>query len=108
MYTMEDTAVTVIEDRMAVHIKARPNFGSTIARAGLTRPELAQAAGVSARTLDALANPGVYSRSGSTREATAWKIARGFAQLMKLTPDEAFAQLFIEEVETESEETDAQ
>jgi DNA-binding XRE family transcriptional regulator len=104
---MEDKAVT-IEGTMAVRIKARPNFGSIIARAGLTRTELAQAAGVSTRTLDALANPRVYSRSGSTREATAWKIARGFAQLMKLTPDDAFAQLFVEEEEEESEQPSAE
>jgi hypothetical protein len=86
----------------ATRIKARSNFGSIIARAGLTRTELAQTAGVSARTLDSLANPGGYGRNGYAREATAWKISRGFAQRTEQTAEEAFRQLFIEE-EIESE-----
>jgi len=77
-------------------IKARPDFGSIIARAGLTRSEVARAAGISTRTLDALARPETYDRSGSLRESTAWKIARGFATTAALTPEEAFSVLFVE------------
>jgi DNA-binding XRE family transcriptional regulator len=80
-------------------IKARPEFGSLIARAGLTRAEVARAADVSTRTLDALARPDIYKRSGAVRESSAWKIARGFAQLTQQTPDEAFHVLFVEDEE---------
>lgn len=75
-------------------IKARSTFGSVVARARLTRPELAAAAGISARTIDALANPSAAHRQGFTREVTAWKIAHGFAKLTQQSDDEAFAQLF--------------
>lgn len=75
-------------------VKARPNFGRLIARAGFTRVALATAAGVSARTLDALANPAGAGRQGYARELTAWKIARGFAKLTSQTDEAAFAVLF--------------
>lgn len=78
-------------------IKARSNFGTVVARAGLTRPQLASAAGTSVRTIDALANPVAAGRSGYAREVTAWKIAKGFAQACKLTDDEAFDRLFEQE-----------
>jgi DNA-binding XRE family transcriptional regulator len=79
-------------------IKARSTFGSIVARAGLTRPELANAAGISARTIDALANPTAAHRHGYAREVTAWKIAKGFAKLTQQSDDDAFAQLFEGEV----------
>ncbi len=86
--------MTIAEELMK--IKARQEFGSVIARAGLTRPELSQASGISTRTIDALARPEGYGRDGSTREVTAWKLARGFAKLTNQTPEQAFASLFIE------------
>lgn len=78
-------------------IKAREEFGRVIARAGLTRPEIAQKAGMSVRTIDALSRPEGYGREGYTRESTAWKIARAFAVLTDQTADAAFEQLFTEE-----------
>jgi hypothetical protein len=75
-------------------IKARPTFGSVVARAGFTRPQLAAAADVSVRTIDGLANPGAAGRQGFAREVTAWKIAKGFARLAELTDDDAFEKLF--------------
>lgn len=75
-------------------IKARPTFSSTIARAGLRRIDVAQAAGVNVRTVDALANPKAAGRLGFAREVTAWKIARGFARLTTQTDDAAFEALF--------------
>jgi hypothetical protein len=75
-------------------VKARPLFGRVIARAGLTRGQVATAAGISTRTIDALANPGAAGRQGYAREVTAWKSARGFAELTKQTDDAAFAALF--------------
>lgn len=85
----------MIEVSMA-KIKARDEFGSVIARAGLTRAEVARAAEMSTRTLDALARPEGYGRSGRTRESTAWRIARGFASLSNQTAEDAFKALFIE------------
>lgn len=80
-------------------VKARPTFASVVARAKLTRLELATAAGVSVRTIDGLANPKGAHRAGNARELTAWKIASGFARLTSQTDDEAFAALFEVEVE---------
>lgn len=76
-------------------VKARPTFGSAVARAGITRLQLATASEVSVRTIDSLANPTAAGRSGQAREITAWRIARGFAQLTSQTDDEAFAALFV-------------
>jgi len=78
------------------HIKAREDFGRILARAGFTRPQLALAAGVSVRTVDALANPKAAGRQGSAREVTAWKIARGFAALTHQDEEKAFGLLFTE------------
>ena len=82
-------------------IKARPDFGSIIARAGLTRAEVAREAAISTRTLDALARPETYDRTGALRESTAWKIARALARLTSQEPEAAFNQLFVE-VESEA------
>lgn len=87
-------------EALMARIKARPDFGSAIARAGLTRTEVARAAGVSTRTLDSLARPSSYGREGYTRESTAWKIARGFAQLTTTSVEIAFSKLFIETTDT--------
>lgn len=76
-------------------VQARPDFGSVIARAGFIRSQVAQAAGVSTRTIDSLANPSAAGRHGTAREVTAWRIARGFAQLTGMTEDDAFAALFV-------------
>jgi hypothetical protein len=84
------------EAEVTMKIKARPDFGSIIARAGLTRSEVARAANISVRTLDALARPDIYERSGVLRESTAWKIARGFGQITQQTPDAAYSALFVE------------
>ncbi len=75
-------------------IKARPAFSRVVARAGFTRKQLADAAGVNVRTIDALANPKAAQRAGTAREVTAWKIARGFALLTAQTDEAAFDALF--------------
>lgn len=77
-------------------VKARPDFKSAVAQAGVERPQLAQAAGVSVSTIHALAHPEHKGRSGVVREVTAWKIARGFAQLTSQEPRSAFDTLFVE------------
>lgn len=79
---------------MPSKVKARPSFSSVIARAGITRLELALKAGVSVRTIDALANPNAAGRSGRTREITAWRIARGLADLTSRTDLAVYAELF--------------
>ena len=86
----------VIAEVLTMKTKARPEFSSVIARAGLTRSEVARTAGLSVRTLDALARPEIYDRSGTLRESTAWKLARGFAQLTQQTPEQAYSALFVE------------
>jgi hypothetical protein len=80
---------------MTTRIKARPDFSTVLARAGFSRGQLADAAEVSSRTIDSLANPAGYGRQGYTRELTAWKIAKGFAQLTGQADEPAYTQLFI-------------
>lgn len=86
----------VNEQVVTMTIQARPDFGSIIARAGLTRSEVARAADISTRTLDALARPDTYKRTGALRESTAWKIARALARLTDQDPEVAFNLLFVE------------
>jgi len=81
----------------AMTILARDDFGVVIARAGLTRAELAKISGISTRTFDSLSRKEIYGRSGAVRESTAWKIAIGFAQLKNTTPEDAFNKLFVKE-----------
>ena len=85
------------EGAMTTRIKARSDFSTVLARAGIARGKLAEVAQVSSRTIDSLANPAGYGRQGYTRELTAWKIAKGFAQLTDQPDEPAYAQLFIME-----------
>lgn len=89
--------MAIVEGTIMKRIRARPDFSTIIARAGFTRTELAKASGISPRTIDSLANPAGYGREGYTRELTAWKVAKGFAQLTGMTEDDAYARLFVEE-----------
>ena len=89
----------MIEVKAMTRIKARATFSSVLARAGLTRPSVAAAAGVSTRTIDALANPTGAQRQGFAREVTAWRIAKGFAKLTDQGEDAAFSQLFEGEID---------
>lgn len=82
-------------------VKVRSDFRSAVAQAGIERPQLASAAGVSVSTIHALAHPEHKGRTGVLRESTAWKIARGFAQLTSQEPRSAFDALFIE-IESEA------
>lgn len=88
-------------------IVARDDFGGIIARAGLTRTELARQANISTRTLDALARKETYGRTGAVRESTAWKVAHAYAKLKTVTSEAAFAHLFVE-VEVEDDEGNEQ
>ncbi len=78
-------------------VKARADFARTVARAGLRRKDLAERAGVSVRTVDALANPDAAGRGGRAREITAWKIAAAFGKATARTDEDAFALLFEDE-----------
>jgi DNA-binding XRE family transcriptional regulator len=93
----------LVEDTVTKIIKARESFSDTIARAGLTRTEVARQADVSTRTLDALSRPDIYKRSGAARTSTAWRIARGFAALTHQSVDDAFNALFVEVDDEEAE-----
>lgn len=74
--------------------QARAEFQSVLGRYGVERRALADAAGVSIKTIDALANPKAYNREGTTRYITAWKIADAFAGLSNQTKEDAYNQLF--------------
>lgn len=78
-------------------IKARSTFKKTLDRYGIQQSKLARAADVGASTIQAMARPAFYGRDATTRHATAYKIANGFAQMTGMSRDEAFALLFEEE-----------
>jgi DNA-binding XRE family transcriptional regulator len=67
------------------------DFGSRIARAGLTQAELARLADVSKFAINRMVK-GEYE--AAIREATAWRIARAFAQAANISEEDAFGQLF--------------
>ncbi len=92
----------ISEATMAKRPRARANFSTVLARADITRTQLAAAAGVSPRTIDSLANPSGYKREGHTREITAWRIAKGFAKLTNQSDEAAYDALFIEEGEADN------
>lgn len=83
---------------MAALVKARADMGMRIARQGHTRAALVRASGVSESTFDHLVNPSGFSgRTGHTRPATAWRIARAWAAMTDQTEEAAFHYLFEEE-----------
>lgn len=80
---------------MSDNPKARAEMGRLIARAGFTQRELAEAAGVSDRTIYDLTSPPT-GREGRTRPSTAWKIARAYAERAGVTDEAAYLALFSE------------
>jgi hypothetical protein len=70
-----------------------------IARAGVTRKQFAEKAGIAEGTLHALINPAQQPlrTRGGMHPTTAWKIARAYAEAAALDEDAAYAAMITEE-----------
>jgi DNA-binding XRE family transcriptional regulator len=70
-------------------------FETLIARAGLSKAELAQRAGVNRQVIFRALNPAPYESGGTLRGTTAWKLAQAYAEQMHTDLETAFSQLFV-------------
>jgi hypothetical protein len=78
------------------YVKPRPDFDTTLDRAGVSKAALARAAHKSEQTIHAMLNPASQpARRGGVRKSTAEDLARAFAQLTGCSAEEALRRLFI-------------
>jgi hypothetical protein len=73
------------------------HFERLLARAGLSKVALAQAAGVSRLVIFRALKPQTYAIGGTLRGTTAWKLAKAYAEYMNIELETAFALLFVVE-----------
>jgi hypothetical protein len=77
------------------YMKPRPDFDTTLDRAGVSKAALARAAGKSDQTIHAMLNPASQSsRRGGVRRTTAEDLAKAFAELTGCSAEEAMRRLF--------------
>ena len=90
----------------AMKIKPRPNFGATLALAGIRKSDLAKASNLSAQTIQRLVSPDMYRKNdkGNVSDVSARRVANAYATITGVTPDEAFKQLFVEVEDEQTEE----
>jgi hypothetical protein len=80
-------------------IRLAPTFTDTIAQAEISLSAFAREAAVSETTIFHLINPSSHpERKGGMRRETAWKLANALSRRTKLTPQEAYNALIIEEL----------
>ncbi|NTV65412.1 MAG: hypothetical protein HGA65_18020 [Oscillochloris sp.] len=80
-------------------IRLAPTFTDTIAQAEISLAEFAREATVSESTIFHLINPASHpERKGGMRRETAWKLANALSRRTKLTPQEAYNALIVEEL----------
>ena len=84
--------------RPRTRLRLAENFDMLIARAGLSKLELARRSGVGYATIKALENPAQNPRRrGGMHPTTAWKLAQTYAQVAAIDEETAFARLIVEE-----------
>jgi hypothetical protein len=83
---------------MRKRVVRTPDFADTIAKAGGDSTEFALAAGLERTTIHALINPAPHpERKGSMQRTTAWKIAGAYAERTHISPEDAYAELRMED-----------
>jgi hypothetical protein len=83
-----------------LRLRLHPDFDTLLAQQGYSVRAFAREYDLSHQTLFALLRPEWQPKNrsgGGMRKPTAWKIARAWAQVRGITPDEAFAEVIIEE-----------
>ncbi|MDP9312661.1 MAG: hypothetical protein M3R24_17540 [Chloroflexota bacterium] len=78
-------------------IRPKPDFETTVARAGFSLRSLAIEAGVSYSTVLGTLRLNQPQRRGGMLARNAWKLARTVAAKTNETEEQAFARLFVEE-----------
>jgi lambda repressor-like predicted transcriptional regulator len=79
-------------------IRLHPDFVDTIAQTGLSLAAFCRQAGVSTATIHALRNPTQHPhRKGGMQRATAWKLAKTYAQLAQVSDQVAWDRLLVVE-----------
>ena len=78
------------------YVKPRPDFDTTLDRAGVSKAALARAAGKSDQTIHAMLNPAsLPTRRGGIRRKTAADLAKAFAELTGCSEEDALRRLFL-------------
>jgi hypothetical protein len=78
------------------YVKPRPDFDTTLDRAGVSKAALARAAGKSDQTIHAMLNPAsLPTRRGGVRRKTAEDLSKAFADLTGCSEEEALCRLFL-------------
>jgi transcriptional regulator with XRE-family HTH domain len=84
--------------RARTRLRLAEDFGTLVARAGLSKREFARRSGISYATIKALENPAQHPhRTGGMRRDTAWKLAKAYAAATGVDEETAFARLVVEE-----------
>lgn len=84
--------------RTRTRLRLAEDFDTLVARAGLSKREMARRSGVSYATIKALENPDQHPhRKGGMHPTTAWKLAQTYAQVAAVDDETAFARLIVKE-----------
>jgi len=84
--------------RKRMMLKLAPGFTDTIAQAEISLAQFAREADLAESTIHALLNPASHpNRKGGMRRETAWKLANALSRRTRLTPQEAYRTLIVEE-----------
>lgn len=84
--------------RPRTRLRLAENFDTLVARAGLSKRELAKRSGVSYATIKALENPTQHPhRKGGMHPTTAWKLAETYAKVAEVDAETAFERLIVKE-----------
>lgn len=78
-----------------LHLSER--FPDLVARTGYSQRAFARTAGVSHSTIMGLLHPELHpGRRGGMQRRTAWRIAQAYADIARITPEQAFSLLIVE------------
>jgi transcriptional regulator with XRE-family HTH domain len=81
----------------SARLQLSPDFPDLIARAGLSQRAFARRAGVSFSTIMGLVHTEIHpGRRGGMQRRTAWLLAKAYAELVGVEPEDAFKTLIVE------------
>lgn len=81
----------------SARLQLSPNFPDLVARAGLSQRAFARRSGVSFSTIMGLVHPEIHpGRRGGMQRRTAWLLAKTYAAVADIDPEDAFRLLIVE------------